>query len=380
MLPRDRRWAWAEIDLGAVGRNIATLKGLLSPGALFMAVVKADGYGHGALEVARAALLAGADRLGVATVDEALCLREGGVTAPLHLLSEAPPAAAPLIVERSITVALHSEEFARALARAAASQRRVAPFHLKIDTGMNRIGVKAEEAADFVVSLRGLPGIAMEGVFTHFATADVPGDWEFDRQLDRFRATLAEFGRRGIDPGIVHAANSPATILHPETHFGMVRCGIAIYGLHSADTTRGVVELEPVMSVKASVTRVARLAMGEGVSYGFTWHAPAPATVATLPIGYADGVRRSLSNRMGVLIGGRLCRQVGRVCMDQLMVEVPRGVDVAVGDEAVIVGTQGGSALTIEAQAALADTIDYEIACGYGSRLVRVHHPSADVR
>jgi alanine racemase len=378
--PSDRRWAWAEVDLGAVARNIATLRGRLRPGTSFMAVVKADGYGHGALEVARAALRAGADRLGVATVDEALLLREHGVTAPLHVLSEAPPAAAAALVENSVTATLCSSGFARELARAAESQQRLAAFHLKVDTGMNRIGVKAEEAADFVESLRGLPGLAMEGVFTHFATADVPGDWEFDRQLERFRAMLDEFGRRGIDPGTVHAANSPATILRPDTHFDMVRCGIAIYGLHPADTTHGVVELEPAMSIKARVTRVARLAMGEGVSYGFTWHAPAPATVATLPIGYADGVRRCLSNRMEVLIGGRLCRQVGRVCMDQLMVEVPRGLDVAVGDEAVLVGPQGAAVLTLEAQAAMADTIDYEIACGYGSRLVRVHHPSGEDR
>jgi len=374
--PGDRRWAWAEVDLGAIGRNIATLRGRLKRGTLFMAVVKADGYGHGALEVARAALRSGADRLGVATVDEALLLRQGGVTAPLHVLSEAPPAAAPLLVENSVTATLYSAEFARALASAAESQNRVAEFHLKVDTGMNRIGVRAEDAADFVESLRGLPGISMEGVFTHFATADVPGDWEFDRQLERFQAMLAEFGRRGIAPGIVHAANSPATILRPETHFDMVRCGIAIYGLHPADTTHGVVELEPAMSVKTRVTRVSRLAMGEGVSYGFTWHTPAPATVATLPIGYADGVRRCLSNRMEVLIGGRLCKQVGRVCMDQLMVEVPRGLSVVVGDEAVLVGRQGAEALTIEAQAAMADTIDYEIACGYGARLERVHLPS----
>jgi alanine racemase len=155
----------------------------------------------------------------------------------------------------------------------------------------------------------------------------------------------------------------------------MVRCGIAIYGLHPAETTHGVVDLEPALSVKARVTRVARLAMGEGVSYGFAWHAPAPATVATVPIGYADGVRRSLSGEMHVLIGGRPCRQVGRICMDQLMVEVPRGMSVAVGDEAVVVGRQGDEALTIEQQASLLRTIDYEVACGYGARLARVYRP-----
>lgn len=336
-----------------------------------MAVVKADGYGHGGVEVARAAVRAGADRIGVATLDEALRLRAGGINAPVHLLSEAPPRDAGRIVEAGITATLCSADFASALSKAANTQQRQAGFHLKVETGMNRIGVRAEDAADFVGSLRGLPGIAMKGTFTHFATADVPGDWEFERQLERFNATISEFRRRGISPGIVHAANSAATILHPETHFDMVRCGIATYGLHPDPSTHGHIGLVPALSVKARVTRVARLAMGEGVSYGMTWHAASPTTVATLPIGYADGVRRSLSNSMHVLLGGRPCRQVGRVCMDQLMVEVPRGLEVAVGDEAVLVGEQGGSALTLDEQASLAGTINYEIACGYGLRLQR---------
>jgi alanine racemase len=369
----DRRWAWAEVDLDAVASNVSTLRAPLPKGTRFMAVVKSDGYGHGALEVARAALRAGADRIGVATLDEALRLRSGGVTAPLHLLSEAPPRAAARVVDAGIIATLFSPDYAAALSRAAVSQQRVAGFHLKVDTGMNRIGVRAEDAADFVESLRGLPGLAMEGTFTHFATADVPGDWEFEHQLERFNATVAEFRHRGIEPGIVHAANSAGTILHPEAHFDMVRCGIAIYGLHPDPSTHGKVELVPAMSVMARVSRVARLGMGEGVSYGMTWHAAAPTTVATLPIGYADGIRRSLSNTMSVLIGGRPCRQVGRVCMDQLMVEVPRGLEVAVGDEAVLIGRQGDEELALEGMAELAGTIDYEIACGLGARLSRTY-------
>ncbi len=373
MRAEDRRWAWAEIDLGAVARNIGTLKAMLSPGTRLMAVVKSDGYGHGALEVARAAMDAGADRVGVATLDEALRLRTGGFIAPIQVLSEAPPRAAAKLVDAGIIATVFSEDFARALSRAAVAQQGMATFHLKVDTGMNRIGVRAEDAAAFVESLRGLPGLTMEGVFTHFATADIPGDWAFDRQMERFSATLEEFRRRGIDPGMVHAANSAATILHPETHFDMVRCGIAVYGLHPDPATHGQITLEPAIAVKARVSRVARLAMGEGVSYGMTWHAAAPTTVATLPIGYADGVRRSLSNSLTVLIGGRPCRQVGRIAMDQLMVEIPRGLEVAVGDEAVVIGSQGAETLTLEGMAALADTIDYEIACGLGARLARVY-------
>lgn len=374
----DRRWAWADVDLEAVASNVRTLKTMVPAKTMLMAIVKADGYGHGALEVARAAVRAGADRLGVATLDEALRLRAGGLTVPVHLLAEAPPRSAARIVDAGITATLFSTDFAAAFSRAAADQDKPATFHLKVETGMNRIGVRAEDAADFVASLRGAPGLVMEGIFTHFATADVPGDWEFERQLERFQTCLASFRSRGIEPGIVHAANSAATILHPETHFDMVRCGIALYGLHPDPSTHGHVALTPAMSVKARVTRVARLAMGEGVSYGLTWHAAAPTTVATLPIGYADGVRRSLSNAMHVLIGGRPCRQVGRVCMDQLMVEVPRGLEVSVGDEAVLIGRQGAEELTIEGMASLAGTIDYEIACGLGSRLARVYSAARD--
>lgn len=367
----DRRWAWAEVDLGAIERNVRTLKARTRPGTLFMAVVKADGYGHGGPEVARAAVSAGADRIGVATVDEAIAVRGQGVDVPVHVLSEPPHTAVRTLLEYDITPTLYNRAFAVALSRAAALAQTSATFHLKLDTGMGRIGIPAEEAADFVESLTGLPGLALGGVFTHFATADVPGDWDYDTQIGRFNAAIASMRAHGMDPGIVHAANSPATILHPESHFDMVRCGIAIYGLHPAPATHGAIELVPAMTVKARVSRVARIGMGEGVSYGLTWRATAPTTIATLPIGYADGVRRALSNETRVLIGGAECRQVGRVCMDQLMVEVPRGLEVAVGDEAVLVGRQGRLELTMEGQAEAAGTIDYEIAVGYGLRLER---------
>jgi len=369
----DRRWAWAEVDLTAVEANVRALKALIRPGTLFMAVVKADGYGHGSVQVASAALAGGADRLGVATVDEAARLRQAGVTAPIHVLSEPPPGSAGLVVRHGLVPALCTRDFALALSKAATVAQAVAPFHLKMNTGMNRLGVAAEDAAAFVESLRGLPGISMEGVYTHFATADAPGDWEFDRQVQRFDAALREMRDHRIECGIVHAANSAATILHPETHHGMVRCGIALYGLHPADATRSRVELRPAMSVKARVTQVRRIGMGEGVSYGFTYHAAAPTTIATLPLGYADGMRRGLSNGVKVLIRGAECRQVGRICMDQLMVEVPRGLDVSMGDEAVVVGSQGASMISMDDHASALGTINYEIACGFGARLERRH-------
>jgi alanine racemase len=366
-----RRHAWVEVDTSAIVRNVRALKALTPKDTRFMAVVKADGYGHGALEAARAALLGGADRLGVATVEEALVLREAGVTDPIQLLSEPPVEAAPIVVESEIVPALATREFAVALSRAAMLGQREVRYHLKVDSGMNRIGVRAEETGDMVAWLKGLPGLVIEGVFTHFATADVPGDWEFDRQVDRFGRALDALTTEGVRPEIVHAANSAATILHRETHHDMVRCGIAIYGLHPSPSTYNQIDLVPAMSVKSRVSYVKRIGLGEGVSYGFTWHAAAPTVIATLPIGYADGVHRVLSNTMDVLIGGRRCRQVGRICMDQLMIEVPSGVEVHPGDEAVLVGTQGSEHIVMDEIADAAGTINYELACGFALRMER---------
>lgn len=367
----ERRWAWVEIDPQAVTHNVRTLRQLAGTAARLMAVVKADGYGHGAATVARAALAGGADRLGVATLDEAIALREAGFEAPIHLLSEAPPDAASEVVAARIVPTVCTKGFAIALSQAASAAGVTVPYHLKIDTGMNRIGVRAEEAADFALWLRALPGVEMEGVFTHFATADTLGDWEFERQVERLSNALGRMRTEGVKPTLVHAANSAATVLRPETRLDMVRCGIAIYGLHAAPSTYGKIDLVPAMRVVARVSFVKRIGLGEGVSYGFTYHASGPTTIATLPLGYADGVPRLASNKMEVLIGGTRCRQVGRVCMDQLMVEVPDHLRVDVGDEAVIVGSQGGERIVMDELADHASTINYEIACAFGRRLER---------
>jgi alanine racemase len=364
-----RRNAWAEVDTAAIVRNVRTLKSLTKPGTRFMAVVKANGYGHGAVQSAQAALTGGADRLGVATLEEALALREAGITVPIHILSEPPSSGVGLVIEQALVPTVASREFAVDLSRAAMLAGVTVRYHLKIDSGMNRIGVRAEEAHDTVVWLQGLPGLEMEGVFTHFATADVPGDWEFERQVERFQRAIDKMRTEGVRPPIVHAANSAATILHPETHFDMVRCGIAIYGLHPAPSTYRAIDLEPAMSIHARVSFVKRIGLGEGVSYGLTFQAAAPTTIATVPMGYADGAHRAASNEMHVLIGGRRCRQVGRICMDQFMVEVPDTLRVAPGDEVVVVGTQGSESIVMDEPAAAAATINYELACAFGLRL-----------
>lgn len=365
------RAAHIEVDLKAIAHNIRTLKAMTARGTLFMAVVKADAYGHGAVQVARTALTYGADRLGVATIGEAIELRESGIHAPLHLLSEPPASTVPLILEHSLIPTVTTRDFVVELGRQAAAAGTDARYHLKLDTGMNRIGIRAEEAAEFVSGLKGFPGLVLEGTMTHFATADAPGDWDFERQVERFTAALISMRDEGIDPGIVHACNSAGTILHSEAHFHMVRCGIAIYGLHPDKSTYGRVDLRPAMAVKANLTLVKRIGMGEGVSYGLTWRAAAPAIIGTLPLGYADGVHRVLSNRFSVLIDGKRCEQVGRVCMDQFMVELPRGSSYAVGEPAVLVGTQGSETIVMDELADLAGTINYEIACAFGMRLPR---------
>jgi alanine racemase len=371
----ETRWAWVEIDLSAVAHNVAALRTLTPAGTGFMAVVKADGYGHGAVPVARAALQAGATHLGVATIAEGVTLRSAGFAAPIHLLSEPPANETALgeVLEHRLIPALYTREYAEALSAYCVRRATRTDFHLKVDTGMNRIGVRAEDAPRFAASLADLRGIALTGTFTHFATADVPGDWDVARQLERFHDALEGMRTEGVPPGLVHAANSPATILYPESHFDLVRCGIALYGLHPSQHTRGRVDLRPAMSVKARATLVKRVPMGEGVSYGLTWQAASPALIATLPLGYADGVHRVLSNQMEVLVNGRRASQVGRVCMDQLMVAVPRGSDVSRGDEFVLVGAQGAERISLDELSDAAGTINYELACAFGMRLPRLY-------
>ncbi len=368
-----RRFARVEVDLSAVAHNVRALKALTASGTLFCAVVKADGYGHGATRAARTVLAAGADRLACATIEEAIELREAGITAPLHLLSEPPQSAIDSVIELRLITTIATRDFAVELGRRAAASGREVAYHLKVDTGMNRLGVDAEDAASFLEGLKGFPGIRLEGVFTHFATADVPGDWDFEKQLERFNAVLHSIRAEGIDPGIVHAANSPATILHPEAHFDMVRPGLSLYGLYPSPPCEGKITLRPAMSVIAQASFVKRVAMGEGVSYGLTWRTAAPSTIATLPLGYADGVHRAASNKMSVLAGGTRCQQVGRICMDQFMFEVPRGVNLAQGDEVILVGSQGDEEIRLDELAEHAGTINYEMACAFGMRLPRIH-------
>lgn len=376
----NRRWAWTEINLEAIAHNVAEAKRRLRPGVTLMAVVKADGYGHGAIECARTALSAGAGHLGVATVDEALALRDAGFSAPILILSEPPVTAAPLLLAKHITPAVYTPEFALAYAEEADRHNMKAPFHLALNTGMNRIGVRAEDVVEFERQVNFHRALVQEGTFTHFATADAADTIDFNSQVRRFINAISALRTAGVDPGIVHAANSAALFRFPDIHFDMVRLGISLYGYHACEQTRSSVDLWPAMEVKARITDVKTVPMSEGVSYGLHYRSPGSVKICTVPVGYADGLNRALSGRWDFILNGQFVHQVGTICMDQCMFEVDMRsfgsrvrLDPQVGDVVTIVGREGEAFTTLTDMARTIGTIDYEVACNFSRRMPRVY-------
>lgn len=366
------RAARADVDLAAVAHNVGVLRDLVAP-SLVCAVVKADGYGHGAIAVSEAALAAGADWLGVALVEEAAVLRKAGIDAPILLLSQPRLADLSAVVRYDLRVTITSTVAVELLANAAREQGRVVPVHLKVDTGMNRIGVAPGDALALAREIVRRPELRLEGVFTHCAVADDPADPFTDVQLGRFDAVIAELAEAGIEPSILHAANSATAIAHPRGRYDMVRIGIVVYGIAPSTQLAALADLRPALSLRAEVSNVKRVRAGEGVSYGLRHRFVADTTVATVPIGYADGVPRRLGLVGGeVLIGGTHRAVVGVVTMDQLMVDC--GDDhVEVGDEVVLIGRQGSAVLTADDWAECLDTIPYEVVCGIGPRVPRFY-------
>lgn len=365
-----RRPAWVEIDLEAIRHNVRTIKRMAGDGVRFMAVVKADGYGHGAVRVARAALEAGADWLGVALVEEGVELRENGITAPILVLSESSPSAASLAVEYDLATTVCSEETARVLSLEAVRQGKQARVHLKVDTGMNRIGVPPDRVGEVAVRLLTMPNLFFEGLFTHFARADEPDNELTDLQIERFCLSCASLPKDAHP--IIHAANSAATLLHPRSRFEMVRIGIALYGLHPSMETVGKVDLRPAFSLKARPSFIKKVAAGEGVSYGHTRKLERNSIVVTVPVGYGDGYSRRLSNIGEVLIGGRRFSILGNVCMDQFMVDMGQN-ECYPEDEIVLIGRQGDEEITADEIAGLLGTINYEIVCMVNRRVPRIY-------
>jgi alanine racemase len=362
----------AHVDLDAIAHNVGTLSARAGD-ALFCAVVKADGYGHGAEDVARAALAAGAQWLAVAHVAEARRLRAAGIDAPVLLLSEPRPDEIDhaLALRLRLTVC-QADTIAAVAERARSLGVADVALHLKVDTGMRRIGCEPGDAVDLAGTIVQTDGIRLEGTMTHLARADEPDDPTTDHQLDSFERTLGDLAAAGIDPGLRHAANSAGTIAVPRSHLDLVRVGIALYGISPAPALDGRVDLRPALRWTSSVSLVKAVRAGEGVSYGHRHRFEQDTVVATVPVGYADGVRRRLGVAGGqVLIRGRRRPMVGVVTMDQFVVDCGPGSDVEVGDEVVLIGLQGDEGLSAEEWGERIDTIGYEIVCGISARVPR---------
>jgi len=368
------RWAWAEVDLAAVAHNVSVLCSAAAPADVW-AVVKADAYGHGVVPVSRAVLEAGAAGLCVALVQEAVELRTAGIDAPILVLSEQPPSTAGDAVRLGLISTVYSNEALEALVAAGARHHRV---HLKVDTGMRRVGCRPDRAVELALEIVNDEAFVLDGVFTHLAVSDEPADPFTAAQLDLFDEVLDALRAAGVDPGRVHAANSAGALAHPRARRDLVRAGIALYGIEPG---RGVEhlcrELRPALSLHARVSFVKQVRAGERISYGLR-HAFAHDTiVATVPIGYADGVPRRLFETHGeVIVSGRRCPIVGVVTMDQLMVDVGAGAAVQVGDPVVLIGRSGDATVRAEDWAERLGTIGYEVVCGISRRITRHARPA----
>ncbi len=362
----------AEINLDSIRHNVRAFVDLVGPSCKVMAVVKADAYGHGAVEVSRAALEAGASRLGVALVEEAEELREAGVEAPLHLLFEPPPEAAERVVELGLIPTVYTPLYARELSRSAVSRGRRVPVHIKVDTGMHRVGVSPEGAPKLAEEVCGLPGLELEGVYTHLATASEPGDPFAAEQVERLGSVVRRLRQGGLQVPLVHAAASGAALSLPRSRMDMIRLGIAMYGLLPGPAYAGKVDLRPALSLRTRISHVFRAGEGEGVSYGLTYRCPRDTWLAVLPVGYADGLSRALSNRWEVLIGGKPYPLVGTVCMDLCVVDL--GDDRRFpGEEVTVVGGWGEEKVGVERMAEFLETINYEVVCAIGKRVPRIY-------
>lgn len=371
---------WAEIDLDAIEWNVRAYKRHVGEGVKVIAVVKANAYGHGAAQVGKTALEAGAEMLAVHRAIEGVELRKAGIQAPILVMGYTPPDGAQLIVDWHLTPSLMTVEFAQALsARASASGARV-PMHIKVDTGMSRYGLLPEEVVEFLRLIQPLPGIWLEGVFTHFATADWADQTYVLQQLALFQETLSAAGEAGFTFPLVHAANSAAAMKLGAAHFNAIRPGIAMYGMYPSNEWPPVFEIRPALALKSKVSRVRWLPVGAAVSYGRTFMAQKPTRAALVPVGYGDGYHRILSNKGFVLIRGRRAPLIGRVCMDQFVVDASDIPDVQQDDEVVLIGRQGDEHIRAEEVAAWGGTINYEVTTALLPRVARVYWRHGQVK
>ena len=382
----DNPITWAEINLEAYAHNIRELRRVTRPPARLMAVVKANGYGHGAVEVAREALQNGARYLGVARINEAIPLREAGLEVPILIFGYSPPGLAPVLIDYELTQTVYSLSTASALSEQATRKGGKINVHLKVDSGMGRLGlllvptngnpddIAAQNSVREIEAISRLRGLTVEGIFTHFATADSADKSYADLQLGRFMDLLNRLQKEGLELPVRHAANSGALIDMPDSHLDMVRPGIATYGLHPSDeVNKRIVDLKPVMTLKSKIIHLKRVAPGFNISYGITFQTKNHTTIATIPVGYADGFNRLLSSRGHMLVHGQRVPIVGRVCMDLTMLDVGGVAGVALEDEVVVFGEQGNEAVTADEIAASLDTINYEVVSTITGRVPRIY-------
>jgi alanine racemase len=377
---------WAEIDLAAIAHNVRELRRIIDPRARLMIAVKANAYGHGAVQVARTGLANGADQLGVARIDEGVELRRAGIRAPILVFGYTPAGLAPVLADHDLTASVFSLEGAALLDAALPGHQQLA-VHLKVDTGMGRMGLLPDQrrcategvnsgpgAVDEVVGIAALKNLRLEGLWTHFAVSDEADKGYTRQQLQIFEKLIQDLEDKGLRIGIRHAANSGAIIDMPESHLDMVRAGISVYGLYpSPDVDTKKISLLPALSLKARITHVKQVPAGTRISYGGTWQSSRPTTIATIPVGYGDGFNRSLSNRGQMLVHGRRAPIVGRVCMDLTMLDVGHIDDVRVEDEVVLIGSQGDEVISTDEVAAQLNTINYEVVTALMARVPRIY-------
>lgn len=369
------RPVWAEVNLTALSSNIRAFRNILPGNVQLMAVIKADGYGHGAYETANIALKEGASMLGVASLEEGVSLRQKGIKAPVLILGYTEPSQYHALLEAELIPTIFDWEAACLLSGQARELGRKAAVHVKLDTGMGRLGLSSPgETLNFLEKISQLPFVSVEGVYTHFAAADEQDKSFTKKQLVLFQNILDLCNKRGIEFSLKHAANSAATIEYPETHFDMVRIGIGLFGYFpSGEMHRDKIKLSPVMSLKSRVVYLKKVAAGTPISYGRTYAASKDTTIATVALGYGDGYSRLLSNKGYMLVRGKKAPVAGTVCMDYTMLDVGMIPGVAEGDEVVACGRQGEEAVTAEDLAEQLGTISYEILCNISGRVPRVY-------
>jgi alanine racemase len=372
---------WAEIDLAAIAHNVRELRRITRPSTRLLVAVKANGYGHGAEQVARTALRHGATDLGVARISEGIALRRGGISAPILIFGYTPAACVNDLLVHQLVPTVSCLQNARDLNAAAAQGGRRLPVHIKIDTGMGRLGFACDglhgqepgQAQQAIREMARMPHLTLEGIFTHFAGADQADLRHAARQFELFTRLTATLAADEIHFTLRHAANSGAILQMPETHLDMVRAGIAVYGLYpSSEVDRVNIALKPALALKANIVHLKQVPGETCISYGCTYRTSRPTTIATVPVGYADGYRRGLSNIGYMLVAGRPARIVGRVCMDLTMIDVGLDSQARVGDEVVLIGRQQGAVISAEEMAATLGTIHYEVVAALTERVPRV--------